>query len=133
MFFDDLPIWGFIGKVEKLMHAGEKPELRYYLFTHIHFDIHYNSDRVIEARPDWLDPLPRGGMPESRANSCYLASSRQVARVLALAASPCFCCTLLGGMQARHGQHMRAHCFSTGFCLPHAVCAACLTGRAAHR
>ena len=52
MFFDDLPIWGFIGKVEKLMHAGEKPELRYYLFTHIHFDIHYNGDRVIEARPD---------------------------------------------------------------------------------
>ena len=49
MFFDDLPIWGFIGKVEKLMHAGEKPELRYYLFTHIHFDIHYNDDRVIEA------------------------------------------------------------------------------------
>ncbi|KAK9822258.1 hypothetical protein WJX81_008337 [Elliptochloris bilobata] len=49
MFFDDLPIWGFIGRVEKLMHAGEKPELRYYLYTHIHFDIHYNDDRVIEV------------------------------------------------------------------------------------
>ena len=60
MFFDDLPIWGFIGKVEKLMHAGEKPELRYYLFTHIHFDIHYNGDRVIEARPDLAPPLRRG-------------------------------------------------------------------------
>ncbi len=50
MFFDDLPIWGFIGKVEKLLRPGEKPELRFYLFTHIHFDIHYNEDRVIEAR-----------------------------------------------------------------------------------
>jgi len=33
MFFDDLPIWGFIGKVEKLLRPGEKPELRFYLFT----------------------------------------------------------------------------------------------------
>ena len=60
MFFDDLPIWGFIGKVEKLMHAGEKPELRYYLFTHIHFDIHYNGDRVIEARPNLTAPIKCG-------------------------------------------------------------------------
>lgn len=48
MFYDDLPIWGFIGKVEKLMKSGEKPDLRYYLFTHIHFEILYNANRVIE-------------------------------------------------------------------------------------
>ena len=35
MFYDDLPIWGFVGKFEKV----ERPppaatEYRYYLFTH---------------------------------------------------------------------------------------------------
>ena len=33
MFYDDLPIWGFVGKMEKI----SKPhgtEYRYYLFTH---------------------------------------------------------------------------------------------------
>lgn len=49
MFYDDLPIWGFIGKTEKLMKPGEKPLLRFYLFTHIHFDILYNDNRVIEV------------------------------------------------------------------------------------
>ena len=49
MFYDDLPIWGFIGKTEKLMRPGEKPSLRFYLFTHIHFDILYNGNRVIEV------------------------------------------------------------------------------------
>ncbi len=54
MFYDDLPIWGFIGKVEKIMtqpggKTWEKHDLRYYLFTHIHFDILYNGDRVIEV------------------------------------------------------------------------------------
>ena len=49
MFYDDLPIWGFIGKTEKLMKPGEKPALRFYLFTHIHFDILYNGNRVIEV------------------------------------------------------------------------------------
>ena len=60
MFYDDLPIWGFIGKVEKIMtqssKAWEKHDLKYYLFTHIHFDILYNGDRVIEANP--LCPAP---------------------------------------------------------------------------
>ena len=53
MCYDDLPIWGFIGKVEKIMSQAtkswEKHELKYYLFTHIHFDILYNGDRVIEV------------------------------------------------------------------------------------
>ncbi|KAK9810322.1 hypothetical protein WJX72_008660 [[Myrmecia] bisecta] len=48
MFYDDLPIWGFIGKVEKLF-LGEKSQLKFYLFTHIHFDILYNGNRVIEV------------------------------------------------------------------------------------
>ncbi len=64
-FFDSLPLWGFIGKVEKEkdpqhaqfedIHMSEKSHLsiphmeRSYLFTHLHFDIHFNDDRVIEV------------------------------------------------------------------------------------
>ena len=44
MYYDDLPIWGFIGKIEKILKPGA-PEMRYYLFTHVHFDISYNRDR----------------------------------------------------------------------------------------
>ncbi|KAF5734602.1 putative phagocytic receptor 1b isoform X1 [Tripterygium wilfordii] len=46
MFYDDLPIWGFIGRVDK---EGKDPsDYKYYLFKHIHFDIFYNKDHVIE-------------------------------------------------------------------------------------
>lgn len=44
MFLDDLPIWGFIGRAQKV--AGG---VAYYLFTHIHFDVLFNGDRVIEV------------------------------------------------------------------------------------
>ena len=47
MFYDDLPIWGFIGKLEKLLKPTGT-EQRYYLFTHVHFDVAYNGDRIIE-------------------------------------------------------------------------------------
>ena len=40
MFFDHLPLWGFIGKVEK----GHSVKL----FLHTHFDVHYNGNQVIE-------------------------------------------------------------------------------------
>lgn len=46
MYYDDLPIWGFIGKVDK---EGKDPsDYKYYLYKHIHFDILHNKDRVIE-------------------------------------------------------------------------------------
>ena len=49
MFYDDLPLWGFLGKVEKLIDASlPEPELRFFLFTHLHFEIFYNGDQVIE-------------------------------------------------------------------------------------
>ncbi|KAJ0077159.1 hypothetical protein Patl1_35630 [Pistacia atlantica] len=45
MYYDDLPIWGFIGKVNQ---EGKEPsECKYCLFQHIHFDIGY-KDHVIE-------------------------------------------------------------------------------------
>jgi ATP-dependent Zn protease len=44
MFFDDLPLWGFVGK----MQENENNESRHMLFTHVHFDVMYNGDRVVE-------------------------------------------------------------------------------------
>ena len=47
MYYDDLPIWGFIGKVDKEGKA-DPSEYKYSLYKHIHFDVLYNKDRVIE-------------------------------------------------------------------------------------
>ena len=47
MFYDDLPIWGFIGKLEKV----SKPsgiEIRYFIFTHVHFEILFNLQHIVE-------------------------------------------------------------------------------------
>lgn len=46
MYYDDLPIWGFIGKVDK--ENRDPSDYKYYLYRHINFDIFYNKDRVIE-------------------------------------------------------------------------------------
>ena len=48
MYYDDLPIWGFLGKVDKEGKA-DPSEYKYYLFKHLHFEIFYNKDRVIEV------------------------------------------------------------------------------------
>ncbi|KAL6993279.1 Cellular adhesion and filamentous growth protein [Sarracenia purpurea var. burkii] len=47
MYYDDLPIWGFLGKVDKEGKA-DPSNYRYYLFKHLHFKIFYNKDRVID-------------------------------------------------------------------------------------
>jgi ketosteroid isomerase-like protein len=41
MYYDDLPIWGFVGKVDE-------HDMKYLLYTHVHFEVLYNDDRVIE-------------------------------------------------------------------------------------
>lgn len=41
--------------MEKILRPGET-EMRYYLFTHVHFDISYNDNRVIEINVS-TDPL----------------------------------------------------------------------------
>lgn len=53
MYYDDLPIWGFLGKVDKESKA-DPSDYKYYLFKHVQFEIFYNKDRVIEinVRPD---------------------------------------------------------------------------------
>ncbi|WOK92723.1 transmembrane 9 superfamily member 2-like [Canna indica] len=47
MYYDDLPFWGFLGKINK-------DKVEYLLFKHIQFEILYHDDRVIEisAQPD---------------------------------------------------------------------------------
>ena len=55
MYYDDLPIWGFVGKIEKILKPAA-PEMRYYLFTHVHFDVAYNGDKVVEINVS-TDPL----------------------------------------------------------------------------
>jgi hypothetical protein len=50
MFLDGLPIWGYIGDLDDssdlLMNLGAEEPKRF-IFTHMHFSISYNDDRVI--------------------------------------------------------------------------------------
>ncbi|KAG7947551.1 hypothetical protein I3843_14G100900 [Carya illinoinensis] len=50
MYFDDLPLWGFIGKVEEESEILGEEGPKYYLFKHVRFDALYNGDQVIEIR-----------------------------------------------------------------------------------
>ena len=49
MYYDDLPVWGFIGRVDKAISNAGDPTLRVLLFTHVDFDVKYNGDRVVEV------------------------------------------------------------------------------------
>jgi hypothetical protein len=52
--YDDLPIWGYVGKVEAVKPAAAgasttaAPAPKLFLFTHFQFDVSYNGERVIE-------------------------------------------------------------------------------------
>ncbi|KAH1142324.1 hypothetical protein AAZX31_12G085100 [Glycine max] len=48
-YLDDLPLWGFIGKLEEdgWTPGGGGPN--YYLFTHVQFDVLYNGNRIIQV------------------------------------------------------------------------------------
>ncbi|KAB2604593.1 phagocytic receptor 1b [Pyrus ussuriensis x Pyrus communis] len=54
MYYDDLPIWGFLGKVDKEGKTDPR-EYKYFLYKHIQFDARYNKDRVIEITAK-MDP-----------------------------------------------------------------------------
>lgn len=64
MYYDDLPIWGFIGKVEK-DSKGDPTESKYFLYRHIHFDILYNNNHVIEINVR-MDPNALVDVTEDR-------------------------------------------------------------------
>lgn len=65
MYLDRLPIWGFIGKDEKIEIAPNSHASKYYLFTHIHFDIRFNANQIISvetlADPDTVLDITDGG------------------------------------------------------------------------
>lgn len=46
MYYDDLPIWGFVGKLEA--GSGGAPD-KYSLFTHIHFEVKHAGGRVVQV------------------------------------------------------------------------------------
>lgn len=49
MYYDDLPLWGFVGKVEEdYFGQGEKKHTKYYIFSHLKFNVLYNADEVIQ-------------------------------------------------------------------------------------
>lgn len=50
MYYDDLPVWGFIGKVEDESWTISDKGTKYYLFKHVLFDVLYNGNQIIEIR-----------------------------------------------------------------------------------
>ncbi|KAH7561235.1 hypothetical protein ACOSQ2_016349 [Xanthoceras sorbifolium] len=50
MYYDDLPFWGYIGKIEDESWMLSEKGKKYYLFTHVQFDAFYNGNQVIEIR-----------------------------------------------------------------------------------
>ncbi|EXB38443.1 Putative phagocytic receptor 1b [Morus notabilis] len=48
MYYDDLPLWAFVGKVEEEYWNLSGP--KYYLFKHVQFDVVYNDNQVIEIK-----------------------------------------------------------------------------------
>ncbi|KAI3450710.1 hypothetical protein Pfo_007375 [Paulownia fortunei] len=49
MYYDDLPMWAFIGKVEDGSWTADGKGPKYFLFTHVRFDALYNGNQVIET------------------------------------------------------------------------------------
>lgn len=48
-YLDDLPFWGFIGKLEEDSWSPGGGGTKYYLFTHAQFDVLYNGNRVVQV------------------------------------------------------------------------------------
>ncbi|KAL2317298.1 hypothetical protein Fmac_031174 [Flemingia macrophylla] len=48
MYYDDLPIWGFLGKFDS-EDKDDQAGATVYLFKHVHFEILYNKDRIIDV------------------------------------------------------------------------------------
>ncbi|XP_027083641.1 transmembrane 9 superfamily member 5 isoform X1 [Coffea arabica] len=48
MYYDDLPLWGFIGKVEDNSWSMDGKAPTYFLFKHIQFNALHNNNQIIE-------------------------------------------------------------------------------------
>ncbi|ESQ36055.1 hypothetical protein EUTSA_v10007170mg [Eutrema salsugineum] len=55
MYYDDLPLWGFVGKVEADYSRHGEKNTKYYIFSHLKFNVLYNADEVIEIN-SFSDP-----------------------------------------------------------------------------
>ncbi|XP_009615617.1 transmembrane 9 superfamily member 3-like isoform X1 [Nicotiana tomentosiformis] len=79
MYYDDLPIWGLIGRVENKEETEDPKDYKYFMYKHIHFDIHYNKDHVIEitARTDPHSVLDLTEDKEVDAEFTYTAKWKQ--------------------------------------------------------
>ncbi|WMV18907.1 hypothetical protein MTR67_012292, partial [Solanum verrucosum] len=79
MHYDELPLWGLIRRVENREETEDTKYYKYFLYKHIHFNIHYNMDRVIEitARMDPHSVLDLTGDREVDAlsSTAYLRDS----------------------------------------------------------
>ncbi|XP_022142547.1 transmembrane 9 superfamily member 5 isoform X2 [Momordica charantia] len=49
MYCDDLPVWGFIGKIDEQSWSLDKQGPKYFLFTHIQFDAFFNGNQIVEV------------------------------------------------------------------------------------
>lgn len=47
LYYDDLPMWGYVGKSEDASWMSVLAGHRYYLFTHIQFDALYNGNQIV--------------------------------------------------------------------------------------
>ncbi|KAJ0237782.1 Transmembrane 9 superfamily member 5 [Hirschfeldia incana] len=58
MYYDDLPLWGFVGKLERDYsgHAGEEENAKYYIFSHLNFNVLYNAADEVIAIQSLSDP-----------------------------------------------------------------------------
>lgn len=62
MYCDDLPIWGFVGRVDR--SSINDSEHKYLLYQHLEFEIFFNKDQIIEThllmRPNEVVELTEG-------------------------------------------------------------------------
>ena len=51
LFFDDLPMWGYLGEVvhEEFLLGKSIQGARVYLYPHLHFSFGYNNDQIVSA------------------------------------------------------------------------------------
>ncbi|EEF40534.1 transporter, putative [Ricinus communis] len=77
MYYDDLPIWGFIGKVDK-DGKTDPSEYKYFLYKHIQFDVLYNKDRVIEVSVR-MDPQALLDLTEDKEVEAEYAQDEEAA------------------------------------------------------
>lgn len=55
MYYDDLPLWGFVGKAEGDYLGQKEKHTKYYIFSHLKFNVLYNADEVVEIN-SFSDP-----------------------------------------------------------------------------